>query len=95
MRHALTTMALLALGALAACEQPAPAQVVPDTPADQCGAEGYKGLIGQPREVLDKMTFPIGTRLIGPTDAVTSDFRPNRLNIEYGESGRIDKVSCY
>ncbi|MFD2814149.1 hypothetical protein ACFSYD_05895 [Paracoccus aerius] len=41
------------------------------------------------------MTFPIGTRQIGPDDAVTSDFRPERLNIEYGRTGLIEKVSCY
>ncbi|TJZ92674.1 hypothetical protein FA743_07360 [Paracoccus gahaiensis] len=80
---------------LAACE-PVPAPPAAPAPApDTCGAEGYQGLIGQPRAALAAMTFPIGTRLIGPEDMVTADFRPERLNIEYGLSGRIDKVSCY
>ncbi|MBU3029642.1 I78 family peptidase inhibitor [Paracoccus marinaquae] len=94
MRLTLLFPGLIALVGLAACE-PVPPVTVPDTPADECGAAGYQGLIGQPREVLQQMTFPIGTRLIGPEDAVTSDFRPERLNIEYGRSGRIEKVSCY
>ncbi len=95
MRVLSLTSALLATAVLAACE-PLPAPVTPvEPPADACGAAGYQGLIGQPRSVLAQMTFPIGTRQIGPNDAVTSDFRPDRLNIEYGRSERIEKVSCY
>ncbi|MBK4216531.1 hypothetical protein JJJ17_11395 [Paracoccus caeni] len=80
---------------LAACE-PVPADDVTTEPSnDECKASSYQGLVGQPRDVLAQMNFPIGTRQIGPNDAVTADFRPDRLNIEYGESGRIEKVSCY
>lgn len=86
---------ILSATLLAACE-PLPAPPAEPLPAvDTCGAEGYQGLVGQPRAALAAMTFPIGTRLIGPDDMVTADFRPERLNIEYGRGGRIDKVSCY
>ena len=85
--------ALAAAAALAACD-PVPDQTVPE-PDDACGAAGYQGLIGQPVAVLKGMTFPIGTRQTGPEDAVTSDLRPDRLNIEYGSNGRIEKISCY
>ena len=80
--------------ALAACE---PAYVEPTPPpvVDECGAAGYQGLIGQPRTALSAMNFPLGTRVIGPEDMVTADFRPDRLNIEYGVNGRITKVSCF
>lgn len=95
MRVLSLTSALLATVVLAACE-PIPAPVDPEQPpADACGAAGYQGLIGQPRSVLTQMAFPIGTRQIGPDDAVTADFRPDRLNIEYGRTERIEKVSCY
>ncbi len=77
-------------GLLAACEP-----VAPPEPEDACGAAGYQGLIGQPRSVLDNMNFPLGTRVIGPEDAVTADFRPDRLNIEYAPNDRIEKVACY
>ncbi|WP_207467256.1 MULTISPECIES: I78 family peptidase inhibitor [Paracoccus] len=87
-------LGLTAATILAACE-PMPAQPLPDTPPDTCNASAYQGLVGQPVAVLGAMTFPIGTRQIGPDDAVTSDFRPDRLNIEYGRTGRIEKVSCY
>ena len=94
MRAPLTLLALLGAGLVAACE-PVPVDPQPDQPSDACRASAYQGLIGQPRTVLDQMSFPIGTRQIGPNDAVTADFRADRLNIEYGESGRIEKVGCY
>lgn len=87
--------ALAASALLAACEPIPTAPAEPDIPTDACGAAGYQGLIGQRREVLSQMTFPMNTRVIGPEDAVTSDFRTERLNIEYGRNGRIEKVSCY
>jgi hypothetical protein len=92
--------AAAALIGLAACEplppngNPGPLPPAP-VPTDECGAGGYKGLVGQPREVLTPMKFPIGTRVIGPDDAVTADYRADRLNIEYGRSGLIEKVGCY
>lgn len=92
--HKTTLALILAATALAACE---PAYVEPTPPlvVDECGAAGYQGLIGQPRTALSAMNFPLGTRVIGPEDMVTADFRPDRLNIEYGVNGRITKVSCF
>lgn len=87
--------ALAASALLAACEPIPTEPAQPEPAADECGAAGYQGLIGQRREVLGQMTFPMNTRVIGPDDAVTADFRPERLNIEYGRNGRIEKVSCY
>ena len=92
MRRSLIILpALLTL--LAACEPVPPP--TPPAPVDECGAAGYQGLIGQPRTALSAMNFPLGTRVIGPEDMVTADFRPDRLNIEYGVNGRITKVSCF
>lgn len=91
-------LAVAAVMALAACEPlpPAPGPgPIPPQPSDECGASGYQGLIGQPREVLTSMRFPLGTRVIGPDDAVTADYREGRLNIEYGRGGLIEKVSCF
>ena len=88
-------LGLSAAALLAACE-PLPVEPLPDAaPPDDCRGSAYQGLVGQPVSVLAAMTFPIGTRQIGPNDPVTSDFRPERLNIEYGSTGRIEKVSCY
>ncbi len=89
-------LAAAAALALTACEPVPPTSGQPALELPQeCGAEGYQGLVSQPRAVLDVMKFPLGTRVIGPDDAVTADYRPDRLNIEYGRTGLIEKVSCY
>lgn len=84
--------ALIPLLALAACVQP-PAPAEPDT--DQCKASEMQGLVGQPSTVLRDMMLRAGTRVINPGDPVTMDFRPDRMNIEIGATGRIEKVACY
>ena len=42
-----------------------------------------------------RQLFAAGTRIIGPTQAVTQDYRLSRLNFEIGKDGRIAKISCY
>lgn len=84
----------LPLLVLAACVEPAEQPATnPDT--DACQASQYQGLIGQPRSVLADMTFPAGTRIIDQGDAITMDFRHDRLNIEVSANGRIDKIGCF
>lgn len=82
---------------LAACEPiPVPApQPEPPGVSDACGASGYQGLIGQRGSVLESMTFPLRTRVIGPNDAITADYSPERLNIEIGLGGLIERVACF
>ncbi|MBV0890750.1 hypothetical protein KTN05_02660 [Paracoccus sp. Z118] len=91
----MTTRFFLALPllALTACVEPVPVVDEPDT--DACKASSYQGLVGQPRTVLDTMLLPAGTRIIGPGDAVTMDYRIERLNVEIGTDSRIAKVACY
>lgn len=96
-RAAGLTAGLMTVLTLGACVQPpeAPQQPVPPVAADLCKAADYKGLVGQPKSVLATMLLPARTRVIGPDDAVTADYRADRLNIEIGASGRIENVSCY
>lgn len=87
-------LAILPLLALAACVEPvATPPAEPDT--DLCKASALQGLVGQSQTVLKSMLLPAGTRVIGPGDAVTMDFRPDRMNVEIGEDGRIAKIACY
>ncbi|RNF33608.1 I78 family peptidase inhibitor [Paracoccus methylarcula] len=81
--------------ALAACE-PAAESTAPalDLPQN-CGAEELQNLVGQPKSVLDSRDFPTGTRIIGPGDPVTADYRADRLNIEINSNDRIEKIGCY
>lgn len=81
---------------LAACVDPAPPAGQPnDVRQGQCGAERLQGLVGQPKAVLARMELPSGARIIGPDQAVTMDYRPNRLNIETGPNARISRIGCY
>lgn len=85
----------LPVALLAGCVQPTPPAVPPEPDRDACKASQYQGLIGQSASVLSAMTFPAGTRIINPGDAITMDFRPDRLNVEIGVNGRIEKIGCY
>lgn len=76
-------------------EQPAP----PLPATDECGA----GKLGAYRnqlpttDAIDAIRAAIGhdrIRTIKPGDAVTMDMRPDRLNIEIGEDGRIKTLRC-
>lgn len=84
-------LSLVTLALLAACQ---PAPETPDQP-DLCGASGFQGLMGQNRAALDQLRLPQGTRVVGPDDMVTADYRTDRLNIEYDRNGVIHKIGCY
>jgi hypothetical protein len=85
---------LLPASTLAACVDATTA--VPAQPGtDACQAARFQGLVGQSRTVLDSMRLPPATRVVGPHDAVTMDYRPDRLNFELDERAVIAKIGCY
>ena len=86
----------LALGLLAACTQPelAPSPSAPG-PSDACGASKLQALVGKPLGTLDVKTLPSVPRQIGPDMAVTDDYQPDRLNVEYDAKNIVTKVSCF
>lgn len=84
---------LVALMALSACVE-APVTAEPEPGTDECHASAMQDLVGQDRSVLDTMRFGVPVRIIGPGQAVTMDYIATRMNIEYGENGRITRVSC-
>ncbi|MFC3570505.1 I78 family peptidase inhibitor [Paracoccus sp. TOH] len=86
---------LAPLCALTACVPADPPATAPQPAPDGCKAAQFRGLIGQPRGVLEAMTLPQGSRIIGPRDPVTADFRAERINFEIGKDGRIAKIGCY
>ena len=76
---------------------PAPGGEPGTTP---CDTEAVQSLIGTQgsEAVYAKAMQDAGAkahRALGPDDMATMDFRPDRLNIEYGVNGRITKVSCF
>lgn len=76
-------------GVLAGCD---PLPRPPGGPA-ACPAPGYQSLIGKP---LAAVTLPadLDLRIIQPGDAVTRDFRPERLNVVVDAKGVIARVYC-
>ena len=66
----------------------------PVAQADTCGAARFASLVGQPMQVVDRTTFPAGTRVILPGTAVTMDFREERLNVLIDGNASVERVYC-
>jgi hypothetical protein len=94
------TLGILALCALAACStRPsftplAPVDPVPVGVADTCGAAPYGYLIGQDATALERVLILRQVRVIRPSDAVTEDFRPVRINFNIGADESIRTITC-
>ena len=93
--------ALVASPAPPPTAQPAPPSesAKPEPAADECGASKLGSYLGQPSaaDTMARIKQTIGhdrIRTINPGDAVTMDFRPDRLNVEVGEDGRIKRLRC-
>lgn len=92
MRIPLITASLLAL---AACQQDTPPTGTTPPDMDQsCIAPTLQDAVGQNRSVLGGRDLPEPTRIIGPGMAVTMDYRPDRLNIEYDRNNIIVRIYC-
>lgn len=84
---------------LAACA-PGQTGAEPAPPADdECGAGklgAFLNLAGS-ADVLARLRTAAGhdrIRVIHPGDVVTMDYRADRLNVELGEDGRIQRLRC-
>ncbi|WP_334182321.1 I78 family peptidase inhibitor [Novosphingobium sp.] len=92
-----------ALFALSACASTGNDKVADATPPPSmepsCGAEQFASYIGQTAsdDVIAAITAARGDkpmRVIKPGMAVTMDYRPDRLNVQVGEDGKISKFTC-
>jgi hypothetical protein len=98
----LASVAILA--ALAGCSaqdgaRPEQAPAAPSAGSDACGASKVSSYLGVQLtdEVLAKIKSASGAqalRVVGPRDAMTMDFREDRLTITTGEDGRIKSLRC-
>lgn len=91
-------LAALALAGCAATERPADSSAAAPA-ADECGAQALQSYLGDvaagPVEARIREAVGNGrVRFIGPNDAVTMDFRPDRLNVETDAQGRIVRIRC-
>ncbi len=98
-----TGLAGLMLMASACTNVPPPANgsVPPEQGVGEsgCNAAAAQDLVGRQRsEALEaealRLTGARAVRWIRPGDAVTMDFRPDRLNIEVDEQGRVSTFRC-
>ena len=85
---------MVAVLCLAGCVSGPMAPDDSDPGPDTCGTAGMQGLVGQDRSVLAAMTLPEGTRVIRPGQPVTTDYSPQRLNIDLDARGRIVRLWC-
>ena len=60
---------------------------------DLCGAQSLQGVIGDPVSTLDEGVVA-DARVIRPGDAVTMDYRPDRLNIYLDLQDVVERVTC-
>jgi|SaaInlV_120m_DNA_3_1039746.scaffolds.fasta_scaffold00604_7 uncharacterized lipoprotein YajG len=85
---------------LAACEMPVSTPTSPRGPAlpaitdDTCNANQYGSLIGQDVTALERVMILDLVRVIRPNQAVTLDFRPERINFKVGPAGAITSINC-
>lgn len=93
--HALACAAILAFSAACAPTQPvAPEPTVSVDDRDACFAKALGDLIGKP--LTNSSVPPASPRVrhIRPGDAVTEDFRIERLNIYVTSTDIIEKINC-
>lgn len=76
--------------ALAACQEVA----VAEKPTESCGAEEMSHLMGLQRAQLESIAFSQPHRILGPDDAVTMDFRGERVNFGLDDSGTVVRIYC-
>ena len=83
---------LLILIALTGCSMTEPP--LPPKLEDTCGAADFAYLIGQDATALEKTLLLGPVRVIRPGDAVTMDFRPDRINFKIAENETIQTIDC-
>ncbi|GGH04346.1 MAG TPA: hypothetical protein DF715_08125 [Oceanicaulis sp.] len=94
-RYAATFASLAMLAACAtAVNDAADGGVVDRSGARECPAQQFQLLVGQLRSEIDASTLPVPYRIYGRDEAVTMDYRPERMNVIVGENGRVERVTC-
>ncbi|MGY6663329.1 MAG: I78 family peptidase inhibitor [Glycocaulis sp.] len=94
-RYAATFASLAMLAACAtAVDGTDGGEVIDRSGSGDCPAAQFQLLVGQMRGEIDTSTLPVPYRIYGRDDAVTMDYRPDRMNIVIGDNGRVERVSC-
>lgn len=84
---------------LAACADTSIPQDIPPTPENApvdlafCKGEPFANSIGQPVSTI-QFDLPERSRVLGPDDIATQDYRIDRLNVYVNEAGTIERLTC-
>lgn len=92
-------LGLFATAALAGCAQMGATDPAPQTPAtpggDSCARSEWTPYVGRPRTELPTPSDPRRVRIHSTTDAVTMDYREDRVNVVWdADTGRVVEVRC-
>ena len=68
--------------------------MLPAPSEDSCNANQYASLIGQDATALERVMILGQVRVIRPGQAVTMDFRPERINFNIDANNLIAGISC-
>lgn len=93
MQAALTLALSAGLAACTTTESP------PSPPAEAgaCNADAAQSLVGKPASSAEEARAASGARamrVVRPGQAVTMDYRPDRLNVELDASDIVVRISC-
>ena len=61
---------------------------------DTCKLETYTYLKGLTAGAVQAAGFPEPFRIIGPSDIVTQEYNPMRVNFYTNKSGKIERIAC-
>ena len=64
----------------------------PASGPDTCNAAAHQGLVGM--DAALSLALPEPKRLVGPNDAVTTEFNAGRLNVQLNETDNIIAITC-
>lgn len=89
---------LIATAALALTGCMKEMEAAPSLPKGDCDAAKAEAFVGRDgAAVAEEARIAAGARavrVIGPNQAVTMDFRPDRLNLDTDAAGKVVKASC-
>ncbi|QLC24129.1 hypothetical protein HFP57_03185 [Parasphingopyxis algicola] len=91
--------AFVTLGACATTADDRPVDELPMVGGGPCDADAAQQLVGEPVSqelavTAMRLSGARELRWIPPNSAVTMDYRPARLNIEYDEGSTVTAINC-